>query len=356
LVVTALLTFFKEVVCQHCSVLWINHDGTEKGATAGAKAWREIPSIVHSIEKVMQERDEGGRFSQATVRDDVRSWIVRKTRDGNGGRSFIYTFNQDQGDLVVVGDTEIVGNCGAAIINVLAAAYRNGIESLSRQEIIDQVLDKYKQSQKTVDNSLGTLSSGRAPDIVKPSRGRYALSPRRKQGIDHTKRNGVAAVSTTTAAQPGQTDHSCGQAEGGGKGPRQADPPLPVPPQREVIAEKPLYDYPLSISRRFPDGNLPGTPDFPTGTPRELLRNSQTPVPACDLHQFLPGGGGYPSGDTPPMPPQPPTPPLGPPWLPAAQALRAEGLHPHQIANRLFADGFGTVSGRTVKQALDGAK
>ena len=55
--VTSLLTYFKEVICPHTAVVWLNHDGTAKGANAGAKAWKEIPSMVHSI--IREEKKDG---------------------------------------------------------------------------------------------------------------------------------------------------------------------------------------------------------------------------------------------------------------------------------------------------------
>ncbi len=178
--VTCLLTFFKKVICPHTAVLWINHNGTEKGATAGAKAWREVPSVTHSIEKVMEERDEFGQFTKKEERQDVRRWICRKSRLG-GERSFLYGFDRDRGELRIEPEVEVVGDCREAVLRVLRKALERGETSLSRQEVIQQVYALHRLTQKTVDNTLGRITAGRAPDVVKPRRGRYALSPRLRQ-------------------------------------------------------------------------------------------------------------------------------------------------------------------------------
>jgi alanyl-tRNA synthetase len=40
-----LLTFFKEVICPHTAVVWLNHDGVAKGAHAG-NLLREVAKIA----------------------------------------------------------------------------------------------------------------------------------------------------------------------------------------------------------------------------------------------------------------------------------------------------------------------
>ena len=66
--VTAVLTYFKQVICASTSVVFINHDGREKGAAAGAKAWKVIPSIVHQLSVLMKKRmTESNRFANGRV-------------------------------------------------------------------------------------------------------------------------------------------------------------------------------------------------------------------------------------------------------------------------------------------------
>ena len=67
--VTALLTFIKETICVHASVMILSHDGTEKGSHSGAKVWAEVPSIVHNIQQIPDAPQE-------------RLWRVVKNRMG----------------------------------------------------------------------------------------------------------------------------------------------------------------------------------------------------------------------------------------------------------------------------------
>jgi archaellum biogenesis ATPase FlaH len=180
--ISALLTFFQEVVCQHCSIVWLNHDGTANGATAGAKAWKEIPSSVHSIEMVAAgaERDgEGGKGKGVRVNPELRNWRVRKCRQGTA-REFIYRVDGMTGRLIVTAAVEIVGDCSAAVLQVLREAHRRNQPSVGTQELLDRCLQMPgSYSSKTVRNTLTNLVNART--IVRPSRGRYALSPKQKE-------------------------------------------------------------------------------------------------------------------------------------------------------------------------------
>ena len=111
--VTALLTYFKEVICPHAAVVWLNHDGTARGANAGAKAWKEIPSMVHSI---IREENKDGSFI-----NDRRLWRVIKSRMGPT-RDFYYELNQ--GELRLCPNQEKVGNCLERVVDVLWGALR----------------------------------------------------------------------------------------------------------------------------------------------------------------------------------------------------------------------------------------
>ena len=176
--IASLLTFFQEVVCKHCSVVWLNHDGVAAGATAGAKAWKEIPSSVHSIELV-PAGDEHGKAKAGRVSTELRNWRVRKCRQGTA-RDFLYSVDRETGRLKVADAVEIVGDCSEAILQVLRDAYRQGQEIVEIQELQDRCLwlpGAY--SSKTVRNTITNLVSARA--IVRTGRGRYALSPKQKE-------------------------------------------------------------------------------------------------------------------------------------------------------------------------------
>jgi hypothetical protein len=168
-VVTALLTYFKEVVCPHAAVVWLNHDGVAKGANAGARAWREVPSLVHRISR---EENKDGTFVQ-----NRRWWEVKKNRLGKC-RKFAYELRE--GDLTVAMGEERVGNCLAQVVDVLTSAWQQGIESLSRADLVEGICLRGGPSIKTVDNTLSNATHAKHPEIcrVNGKRGHYKLAPR----------------------------------------------------------------------------------------------------------------------------------------------------------------------------------
>jgi hypothetical protein len=181
--ITALLTFFKEVICRHCAVVWVNHDGTAGGEAAGAKAWKEVPSVVHSIEMVpegMDENGDGGPKGKAVrFNTRLRSWKVRKCRQGTA-REFMYRIDEETGCLAVCQTVEVIRDCRAAIVEVLTEAMNNGRASLSSRAIVEELQSRFRYSQGTIRNGLTRVSGGKWPEVVRvPSvRGHYRLAPR----------------------------------------------------------------------------------------------------------------------------------------------------------------------------------
>ena len=166
--VTALLTYFKEVICPNAAVVWLNHDGTAKGAAAGAKAWKEIPSMVHSI---IREENKDGSFMNSR-----RLWRVMKSRMGTT-REFYYELNQ--GDLKLCPNQEKVGNCLDRVVDVLMGAWQlEGQQSLSRADLQERICMAGGPSRKTLDNTLTTATRAKHPEVCRASRGRYRLAPR----------------------------------------------------------------------------------------------------------------------------------------------------------------------------------
>jgi hypothetical protein len=163
--VTELLTFFKQVICPHTTVLWINHDGTVKDASSGAKAWQEVPSAVHQITK----EDQSNR----------RTWQARKMRVGQE-RSF--DFGLQDGRLVLLNGAKPTGKCSEQIVGVLQEAYLQGKEWLNKSELRDRVCVLGGPSHKTLDNTLSTDSRGRNPPFtrVRSRAGCYRLADRLK--------------------------------------------------------------------------------------------------------------------------------------------------------------------------------
>ena len=184
--VTALLTFVKEVICQHCSVLWLNHDGTGGNEAAGAKAWKEIPSAVHSIELVLlgegEDGFEGPKTKKPRYSTRLRSWVVRKCRQGTA-REFHYQIDEDTGALAVTAATEIVRDARHGIGLLLWRALQEGRGSVHRRDIFTG-LSQY--SRGTIANSLTRASGGRRPMIARVSSmpGHWRLTPLGRQWFE----------------------------------------------------------------------------------------------------------------------------------------------------------------------------
>lgn len=179
--VTALLTWAQEVLCRHTSVLWINHEGTGEGTAAGAKAWKEVPSIVHSIELVPAGPEDdskpkrGGR--QGRTSTVLRAWKVRKCRQGTA-REFLYQVDTLTGRLGVATGVELKRDCRAHIVDVLAAALDRGVRSLHRKALAEELGGRFGYSRGTVSNGLTRVTGGRDPEVVRVGSlpGHYRLS------------------------------------------------------------------------------------------------------------------------------------------------------------------------------------
>ena len=179
LLVTELLTYFKEVICPHAAVVWLNHDGVAKGANAGAKAWKEIPSVVHSI---IREENKDGSFS-----NDRRIWRVTKSRMGST-REFFYELID--GQISLCSYQERVGNCLACVMDVLKTAWHQGEESMAKAALVERICTNGGHSRKTLDNTLSTATRAKHPDVCRAGRGHYKLSPRNEESLHRHKLNG----------------------------------------------------------------------------------------------------------------------------------------------------------------------
>ena len=166
--VTALLTYFKEVICPHTAVVWLNHDGVVTGAHAGAKAWKEIPSMVHSINR---EQNKDGSLSNG-----ARKWRVTKSRMGIT-REFLYGLTD--GELKPCQHEELIGNCLTRVISVLVGALQlQGEDSLTKADLVERICIHGGPSRKTLSNSLSTATRAKHPEICRAGQGRYKLAPR----------------------------------------------------------------------------------------------------------------------------------------------------------------------------------
>ena len=163
--IAALLTFIKEAICPHTSVMILSHDGTEKGTHSGAKVWAEVPSIVHNIQQVPDAPQE-------------RVWKVVKSRMGSL-RELRYQVGED-GGLEACAGVETIQDATAAVLQVLTDAAAKGITSLSRSALLLEIGQRFRFAPKTIDNTLQQMAKSQWPQIcrVPSKRGHYRLAPR----------------------------------------------------------------------------------------------------------------------------------------------------------------------------------
>ena len=194
--VTALLTFIKEVICRHTSVLWLNHDGTGGGEAAGAKAWKEIPSIVHAIQHVTENGDDGDGFEGPPTKGAGskrispwrRTWIVRKCRQGTA-REFNYQIDEDTGRLMVAAMTEVIRDVRHGIGLLLWRAHQEGRSSVHRKEIIASLGRSHGYSSGSIANSLTRASAGRRPMVARVGSmaGHWKLTPIAREWLERNE-------------------------------------------------------------------------------------------------------------------------------------------------------------------------
>ena len=206
--VGSLMTYFKEVICAHTTVVWLSHDGTQGAdANSGAKAWKEVPSMVHRLEFDIDPNTK-------EVAKDYRRWVVQKNRLG---RCREFYFEEDSGDLKLRDKQEVFPNCTAAIVEVLMACFLGGQTEVSRGQIVSSV----DATGKTVDNCLSKAVKAKHPEICRCNRGNYKLAPRLQEGLKSVRVD------------------------------------------REEVSEKPLSDCDVSTSRQVPDGKSGSSEFFP---------------------------------------------------------------------------------------------
>ena len=169
--VTSLMTFFKEVICPHTTMVWLNHDGAISrgpGCPAGAKAWKEIPSIVHHLTVPIEKE------TKKPVKKH-REWNVEKNRLGSN-REFLYQFAD--GDLSVMHGQITHGNCLVQLVEAMSDQYlRTELKLWTKRELHDVCQGK-GLAAKTVDNTLSTAVKAKNPEICRRGRGKYQLAPR----------------------------------------------------------------------------------------------------------------------------------------------------------------------------------
>jgi hypothetical protein len=351
--VGALLTLFQRVVCPTCAVLWLHHDGRETGHNAGAKAWAEIPVIVHRLERVQEPQEGRGRANGGQGHADdgqrppagARKWVCVKSRIPGDERDFHYTLSAT-GELQVTDDVDIVGNCRDAVLQVLWQAHAAGEHDMAWSDLATQVLGIHGRSPKTVKNTISRMSRGRSPELVRPRAGRYGLSPKLLaelslrgvnphwdlRGRDLSDTNGSDPVPTQSQSpdvgtfqksQPFASGPPLGQPESQsttGFSASGVPTTTHTPMEPEIKTADDPWLGPLDAPTPAPVGSPEpaGAPDrgnMPIWLPRLIeLRQQQPTAAAATLALLLdPNGIGQPTGATVKH------------WLPVADGLIAEG-------------------------------
>lgn len=226
--VTAFLTFLKETVAAHASVLILSHDGTAQGSHSGAKAWAEVPSMVHTI--------------QATDSPTERRWRVIKSRMGPC-REFSYQIDPDTGDLALSDGQELIGDAETAVLRILTEAHQRGVSSVGRADLVAEIGRRWagRWAPKTIDNTLGRLLRAKAPAIcrVNRPRGHYRLSPRQIASLDPSLQTTSPCIGKEDAHFPCEdrvlrTSHGLGSGNSGtSQGPRVGTRENRVEPPRD---------------------------------------------------------------------------------------------------------------------------
>jgi len=182
--VKALLRHLRECICTpyECCLEFLSHDGTAQGAHAGAKAWAEDPSMVYSLSVAKDPEDKPCGVTIEFKKDRAAHIDQRRS----------LTYSLDDQRLVLRRDVEIVGNCSEAITAILWDAYQSGCKKVQTKAVIDEAYTRFQKSSKTVRNTLGSMSNGRHPKIVKPSRGWLALAPAEIQRLQRVSQDSLS--------------------------------------------------------------------------------------------------------------------------------------------------------------------
>ena len=173
------LQYLREIIAQpnkaHIEIL--SHDGTAKGAHAGAKSWAEEPSMVmHLKAKKDEDTNETIGVTAEFKKDRAATIDPRRT----------ITYKLVDAEMELIEQRDIVGSCEDVIIEILGDFYKMGITSVSRKEIIDTAYRTASAKRKTVDNTLGIMVNKRK--LKRLQKGKYGLVDSEIQKIENSSR------------------------------------------------------------------------------------------------------------------------------------------------------------------------
>ncbi len=145
----------------------LSHDGTAKGAHAGAKSWAEEPSMVICLKPNIDEDTKKQNGVTAEFKKDRAANIDPRRR---------VTYKLEECEMVLEEDKEIVGSCNELILEILSDFYQQGQKEVRRADIVTTAFNIASAARKTVDNTLGNMVNNK--QIRRTKKGVYALNPK----------------------------------------------------------------------------------------------------------------------------------------------------------------------------------
>ena len=145
----------------------LSHDGTAKGAHAGAKSWAEEPSMVICLKPNIDEDTKKQNGVTAEFKKDRAANIDPRRR---------VTYKLEECEMVLEEDKEIVGSCNELILEILSDFYQQGQKEVRRADIVTTAFNIASAARQTVDNTLGNMVNNK--HIRRTKKGVYALNPK----------------------------------------------------------------------------------------------------------------------------------------------------------------------------------
>ena len=145
----------------------LSHDGTAKGAHAGAKSWAEEASMVIHLKPNINEDTKKQNGVTAEFKKDRAANIDPRRR---------VTYKLEECEMVLENDKEIVGSCNEVILEIMCDFYKQGQKEVRRIDIVTTAFNIASAARKTVDNTLGNMVN--CKQLRRPRKGVYALNPK----------------------------------------------------------------------------------------------------------------------------------------------------------------------------------
>ena len=163
------IRFLRDIIAQpnnaHIEIL--SHDGTARGAHAGAKSWAEEPSMVIRLKPNIDEDTKVQNGVTAEFKKDRAANLEPR-------RNVIYKL--EECEMVLDDDKKIVGSCNEVILEIMCEFYKQGQEEVRRIDIVTTAFNIASAARKTVDNTLGNMVN--CKQLRRSRKGVYALNPK----------------------------------------------------------------------------------------------------------------------------------------------------------------------------------